>query len=133
MENQTTKTDLDAEYEILKKNYKKTVRKRSLFIIGGVLILFAIFTATIVTVLKKSDAHKAAENYISENSEVQKASGGIKDFGPLPSGSIKTQNGYGTADLTISVNGKKHDLDVFVHLEKEPEMEWQVLEMKIEE
>lgn len=133
MDHQTTKTDLNSEYETLKKNYKSTIRKRSLFIIGGLLILFTILTATIVTVLKKSDAHKAAENYISANPEAQAASGGIKDFGPLPTGSIETKNGYGTADLNISVNGKKHDLDVFVHLEKEPEMEWQVLEMKIEE
>jgi len=132
MNHQTTKTDLDAEYVKLRQNYKTSIRKRSFFIIGGLILFVAMIIVTAISLLTKSDAHEAAENYISANAEVQKATGGIKDFGMLPTGSIHVNNGHGGADLTLSVNGKKHDLDVFVHLEKEPNMEWQVLEMRIE-
>lgn len=133
MDNHTSKTDLEAEYQILKKNYKRTIRKRAIFITGGLLLFFTIIVSVLFVVIRKSNAHKMAEHYILENAEVQKASGGIKDFGPLPAGSIKTSNGHGTARLNISVNGKKHDLDVYVYLEKEPDSEWRVLEMRIEE
>ena len=132
MTHETKKNNLDAEYQKLQANYKNTVRKKSLFIIGGLLLFVSIIVATVVAVFKKSDALIVAEKYISANAEVQKETGGIKDFGMIPTGSLQISNGHGSANFTIDVNGKKHDLDVFVYLEKEPDEEWRVLEMRIE-
>lgn len=132
MNNETTAHDSYTEFQNMRKDYKRKMRKRILLIGGGVLIVVIAFTLIILTVLRKSDAHLAAEQYISANAEIQAKTGGIKDFGMFPTGNLQISNGYGNADLNISVNGTKHDLDVFVHLEKEPNGEWQVLQMEAE-
>lgn len=125
--------NFNEQYQHIQAEQKRKNRKKVLFIILGIALAFTLFFVFVATVISKSDAHVQAEKYISANAEVQQKSGGIKDFGMLPTGSIQTTNGYGNADLTLSVNGKKHDMKVFVHLEKEPETEWKVLHMEIVE
>lgn len=100
-------------------------------IVAGCLLLGAGFIFVVFSIFKKSDANLAAENYLRNSTEVQKVTGGIKDFGPIPSGNISVTNGYGTADLIISVNAFKNDIDAHVILEKQPGAEWKVLEMNI--
>lgn len=47
----------------------------------------------------------------------------------MSNGSIKTSNGYGEADFTISVDGKEKDVEVFIRLEQEPLRKWKVVEI----
>src|SRR5688500_11660803 len=100
-------------------------------IVAGCLLLGGGFIAFVFSLVKDSDAHKVAEAYLRNNTEVQQVTGGIKDFGMIPTGNINISNGYGTADLVISVNAYKNDIDAHVILEKQPGAEWQVLQMDI--
>ena len=100
-------------------------------IVAGCLLLFGGFIALILSMFKSSDAHKVAEAYLRNNTEVQQVTGGIKDFGMIPMGNINITNGYGTADLVISVNAYKNDIDAHVILEKKPGAEWKVVQMDI--
>lgn len=137
MNNDTQTENPYAEYErmMVVQNQK---RKRKFRLIAGVIITlfvfgFIVFIFLIGRLMKNTSAYETAEAYISNSAEVQNASGGIKDFGMFPAGSVSTSNDYGEASFTIDVNGKKHDLDVYVLLEKAPDGEWQVLEMEIVE
>lgn len=100
-------------------------------IVAGCLLLFGGFIAFVFSLVKDSDAHKAAQAYLRNNSEVQQVTGGIKDFGMIPIGNINITNGYGTADLVISINAYKNDINAHVILEKQPGAKWQVVQMDI--
>lgn len=136
MDNSTTNNPY-ADYETLMVQENKKRNRKMLLIGGGVAVFciagFTIFLLCIFQFMKSSDAYSTAEKYLSENEEIIEATGGIKDFDMIPTGRISTSNESGEASLTIGVNGNKHDLDVFVHLEKEAGNEWKVLEMTIEE
>lgn len=100
-------------------------------IVAACLLLFGALIVFGLSMFRDSDANKAAENYLRNNAEVQQVTGGIKDFGMIPTGNINVSNGHGHADLTISVNAYKNDIDARVILEKQPGAEWQVVEMEI--
>ncbi|PZR19459.1 MAG: hypothetical protein DI539_14030 [Flavobacterium psychrophilum] len=134
MDNYTTNNPY-AEYERnIKQENKKRNRKMLLIGLSVAAVIFigiTVFMLFIFQMMKNSDAYITAENYLTDNKEIIGATGGIKDFDMFPTGSISTYNDSGEAILTIGVNGKKHDIDVFVHLEKEPGTDWQVIEMQI--
>ncbi len=64
------------------------------------------------------------------NQEILEETGGIKGYGLLPSGNITISNGKGDAQLQIKVIGDKKDIEVNVHLTKEIDGQWMLLELK---
>jgi len=136
LDNQSTAYSAYEEYEKIRKEAKRKMRKKAILItsiaVGIVLLGLPLLFFGLSSVMKGSDAYKAATHYISQNEMILAHSGGIEEFGSFPTFEITTENGYGTADFDISVKGKKRDLDVSVHLEKVPDSEWKVTEMEIE-
>lgn len=131
--NQSSLKDDPAEYF---KAAKKQQRNKSLKIVAIVvpvlIVLGFLFVFGIAGIVKNTDAYKVAIKEIQNNAEVKEQTGGIKDFGFIPGGSVQTNNGQGSASLHINVNGNKNDVSVAIQLEKQPDSDWKVLEMHIE-
>ena len=79
--------------------------------------------------MKNSDAYKVAVNRIENNQEILTETGGIKGYGMMPTGHVSISNGYGKAQLEIEVLGNERDINVSVYLTKEPNGEWELIEM----
>jgi uncharacterized RDD family membrane protein YckC len=91
-------------------------------------VAFAFLTAG--AAMKNSDAYKTAVGQIEQNQEILMETGGVTGYGMMPSGSINIVNGQGEAHLEIKVIGKKKDLAVSAYLEKEPDGEWKLIQLK---
>jgi len=107
---------------------KRLPRILTLILIGACFFLFTYFTAG--TAMKNSDAYKVAIENIESNENVIESTGGIIGYGNMPKGNINITNGYGVAQLQIKVKGNTEDVTVFIHLEKEPEGEWIIKEIR---
>jgi len=99
---------------------------RVLTLIG---VLWGSMMLSTVSTLQGGDAYKVATEAIQQNQEIIDEVVGIKGFGRIPTGSIHTSNGYGEAQLQVKVLGNTRDMHVDVHLTKEPNKEWQLIEM----
>lgn len=105
----------------------KTPRIIALIIIGIGFFIFMLFFAA--NALKNSGAYKKAVENIEQSDDIKNKTGGIIGYGMIPTGNIQTSNGYGQANLNITVKGKKKDVEVEAYLEKQPDREWILVEM----
>ena len=106
---------------------RKKVPTMLLAVLGGALMIgFILFT--VISTMMNDGSYDAAVEYIESQEEIVSAVGGIERFG-LPSGSIHTSNGYGSARLEIPVIGDDGRMTVEVTLTKEPDEEWVVEEI----
>lgn len=115
---------------IVVKNPKKAAkapRILALLIIG--IVFFTFVTLFVGSAMKSSDAYKTALFEIEQNQEIISETGGIKDYGMIPTGSITVSNGYGEAQLEIKVIGNEKDINVSVYLTKEPNGKWKLIEL----
>ena len=80
--------------------------------------------------MKGSDAYKVAIENIESDENINKTTGGIIGYGHMPKGNININNGQGVAQLQIKVKGNTEDITVFVDLEKEPEGEWKIKDIR---
>jgi len=117
-------------YEIDRKRKKRT-RNIIILVAGGVILLVTLLIFGVFSLMKSSEAYKTAVETIKNDPKVLAKTGGIEDIGMF-GGSINTTNGYGTASLSIPVDGKDQDVDVYIELEKTPNTEWNVITMSVE-
>ncbi len=107
---------------------KRLVRISPLILVAVGLIITMIIG--IGSIMKDTDAYKTAISHIEKNEQVLTATGGITGYGFMPAGNINITNGYGTAQLVITVKGNTNDIQVYTHLEKQPFIdEWTLLEL----
>jgi flagellar basal body-associated protein FliL len=132
MENNYQPGSLQQEYERQKVQQKKKNRRIVFIIMSCVLVFIIGITTLVLTIMKNSDKYDVAQHYILNDAKIQSETGGVKDLGSFPSGTINISNGYGTANLGIHVNGKKKDIEVLVYLEKRPASEWKVVHVQKE-
>ena len=111
---------------------KKSNIKRIVLIITTVLIALLMFFTLIFTGLKNSSAYKTSINYIEQNAEINKITGGIKNYGLFPIGNVQVTNGYGESNFSIKVKGKSSSVTVHIYLTKTPNEQWQVEEMTLD-
>ena len=115
---------------IVVKNPNTASKTPRILALAGVGIAYAIFLFLFVgTAMKSSEAYKVAVREIERNEEILKETGGIKGYGFMPTGSVNISNGNGQAQLQITVVGNEKDLKVSVYLTKEPNGEWQLIEL----
>jgi uncharacterized RDD family membrane protein YckC len=115
---------------VLKNPNKPKVLPRILTIIA-IGVGFGVFTMLFVgSTIKNSDAYKISIQSIETNKEIINITGGITGYGMMPAGNINITNGHGQARLEIKVRGKKKDMKIITYLEKEPEGQWKLIEMK---
>ncbi len=98
-------------------------------VFGIGLILFVFFLLIMNKIMKSSDAYKVSIEHIEKNQEIIKELKMIKDYGFMPTGRIKTENGFGTAKFKIKVIGESKNLFVNTYLEKTPNGEWKLLKL----
>lgn len=106
---------------------KRLPRILTLIVVGITFFVFIFIFAG--TAMKSSDAYKVAIQEIEQNQNILKETGGIKGYGMMPSGNVSISNGTGQADLQIKVIGNKKDLTIQVHLTKEPNGKWTLIEL----
>ena len=102
-------------------------------IMAIVVIAVSFFAFTFLfagTAIKHSNAYKISINKIEQNEEILNETGGIKGYGIMPSGSINISNGHGQAQFQIKVLGNKTNMIIYTYLEKEPNGEWELIEMQ---
>lgn len=122
--------DLIAKTKVLRnaQKSKKLLRVLALISIGLCFFFFTYYFA--VSAMKKSEAYKVAIEHIELNEQIISSTGGILGYGSLPKGNISVTNGYGQAQLQINVLGNENDIEVHVYLEKAPDGEWIMKELK---
>jgi len=132
MNNQPDHNDDPAAYfKLQKEQQKKKSRKIIAIVIPSIILLGAALMFLGGSMMKKSDAYKTAVESIKQDAEIQRQTGGIKDFGYFTSGQIKTVNDAGEANFSIKVEGDKKDVSVAVYLTKD-NAGWHTQEMNIE-
>ncbi len=93
-------------------------------------LAFSLFISSLVfgvtQIIKNDVSYKTAVQYIENQNEITIAVGEIQGFGNFPMGSVSYTNGYGTANLSIKVKGKKKSIVVSIYLEKSPGSDWVV-------
>lgn len=105
--------------------------KRLLFFVMLVLVFGLLFVSSIGAIVKNSSAYEHAIAHLEASSEVNAKVGKIEGYGFLPTGSIHVQNQYGYAQIKIKVNGDKSSIVTVVAMEKKPDTDWQLKELRI--
>jgi len=125
--------DKVAKTVVLRNPIKYSKASRIMALISVVMLFFVFVFLTVGSTMKNSDAYKTAIEEIEKNEQLKTEIGTIVNYGMIPSGNIKTENGYGQALLEIKVIGKKGTIPVTVYLEKEQSGKWQLIEMQKED
>ncbi|NRD20202.1 RDD family protein [Winogradskyella eckloniae] len=102
---------------------------RILALVGAGLVFITFMILFVGAAMKNSDAYQVAVKNIEQNERIIEDTGGITGYGMMPSGSINITNGFGEAQLSITVLGNKKDVKVGVYLTKQPNDDWQLIEM----
>lgn len=94
----------------------------------GLLILAGIFVGVLVVfvfgVIKESDVYQTAFKRAQASSEVQAAIGVPIEEGFMVTGSVKTVNGNGTADINFPISGPKGEATVSAQGTSQPGGPW---------
>lgn len=103
-------------------------------IVITVVLAFSLFVSSlfigVIQIIKNDASYKAAVQFIKKQNEITTAVGDIQGFGNFPMGSVNYTNGYGTADFSIKVIGKKKSMVVNIYLVKSPDTDWTVEDIK---
>ena len=122
--------DIVAKTVVVKNPNKPAKFPRILALVGVGVVFFVFSLLAGGSAMKNSDAYKIAVTEIEKNEQILTETGGIKGYGMTPAGSINITNGFGQAQLEIKVLGNKSDLKVRVYLKKEPNGEWELVEIR---
>jgi uncharacterized RDD family membrane protein YckC len=102
----------------------------AVFLIGGLGIM-PLFAA--IFSIKNSAAYQTATQFLAYNEKVKGQIGEVRDFGALPGGAIRFENGYGHAVLNITVYGLKGSVNAQVLLMKQPGKMWEVRDLRLKD
>lgn len=108
------------------------LRPRLLAGAGFATVLLTVFLVASTHLVRESAAYQVATSHLRNDSDVEAAVGAVTGFGALPAGGIQVQNGVGRAELIIGVEGERGAARTTVLLEKAPDGEWTVMEVRIE-
>nr|WP_319397656.1 RDD family protein [uncultured Carboxylicivirga sp.] len=121
--------DKQAQTAVVKNINKPGKFLRILALLAVVVLFFTFIFIFAGTAMKSSDAYKVAVSYIEQQEDIINEIGGIKGYGMMPSGSINVSNGYGEAQLGITVIGNEKDVSITIYLTKEPGSEWSIIDV----
>ncbi|MCL2356182.1 MAG: cytochrome c oxidase assembly factor 1 family protein [Defluviitaleaceae bacterium] len=114
----------------------KDVKKLVVALIGAVvamttfiLIVFAVVFVGITNRIQSSPPYLLAIEYIEASPQIAEIVGEIESFGRFLNGGVTTHGngGRGNAEFTIRVNGTDGRARVFVQLEREPLLDWEII------
>jgi uncharacterized RDD family membrane protein YckC len=107
------------------------VGKRFLTFVVLILVFGLVFVGSIGAIVKNSSAYEQAIVNIEASPDVNVKVGKIEGYGFLPTGSVQVQNQYGYAQIKIKVHGDKGSIVAIVSMQKEPNTDWQLKELRI--
>ena len=117
-------------HTVVLQNPNKPKKLYRIIPIVGIAIIFVVSVVLFAgSAMKNSDAYKVSIAEIEQNEQILEKTGGIKGYGMFPMGNVSINNGYGQAQLQITVLGNENDLTVNTYLEKSPGGVWQLIEM----
>jgi hypothetical protein len=87
----------------------------------------------ISAVTRNSAAYRVATEHLRSDASVIAELGAVESFGAFPGGGIEVVNGYGTADLFISVQGSSRSIRARVRMAREPDQPWLVQEITLQQ
>jgi len=119
--------DKVAKTYVIKNPAKKSALAKVLTLLAFGITFIIVVVVFAGSALKNSGAYKAAIDGIAQDQSIINETGGIVNYGKMPSGNISISNGYGKAILEITVEGKNKELTVNAILEKEPGGEWKLI------
>lgn len=125
--------DKVAKTYVIKNPAKQSIVPKVFTMIALFIIVITFIILFAGSALKTSGAYKVAIREIAKDQSIINETGGIVDYGTMPSGNISISNGYGRAVLKITAIGKnKKEITVNTFLTKEPEGEWKIVLIKRE-
>jgi len=107
-----------------------SVTRKALIGITVFVVFFVSLFCGLMHVIKNDASYETAIQHIENAEEITAVAGEIEGFGAFPTGSIDYTNGYGNANLGITVYGSKQNLVINIHLKKSPEANWVVINMR---
>ena len=105
--------------------------KRFLFFVLLILVFGLLLVTSIGAMIKNSSAYEQAIAHLETSPEVNERVGKIVGYGFLPTGNVHIMNQYGYAQIKIKVNGDKSSIATLVTMQKEPNKDWQLIELRI--
>jgi len=108
------------------------LRPRLLAGAGFAAAMLALFMVASTRLVRTSAAYEVATAQLRIDPDVESEVGAVTGFGALPAGGIQVQNGVGRAELIIGVEGERGAARTTVLLEKPPDGEWTITEVRIE-
>ena len=100
------------------------IRKKSVFVVGGVLVALALLTTIFIVVIvflglytvKNSESAEKAQDYLRRSEKLKQDIGEVQKFGNIVTAAINDRNGNSEVTLKLKVFGERKTVNATVDL-----------------
>ena len=100
------------------------IRKKSVFVVGGVLVVLALLTSIFIVVIvflglytvKNSESTEKAQDYLRRSEKLKQDIGEVQKFGNIVTAAINDRNGNSEVTLKLKVFGERKTVNATVDL-----------------
>jgi len=100
--------------------------------VAGAVVLSLLFIVFISHIVRNSSAYEVAVAHLATQQEIVSRVGPDANPGTFPTGSVRVNNGYGEAELRISLDSAEGEVDATVTLQMSPTSGWRVTAVEID-
>jgi hypothetical protein len=100
------------------------IKKKSVFVVGGVLVALALLTTIFIVVIvflglytvKNSESAEKAQDYLRRSEKLKQDIGEVQKFGNIVTAAINDRNGNSEVTLKLKVFGERQTVNATVDL-----------------
>jgi uncharacterized protein YpmS len=100
------------------------IKKKSVFVVGGVLVVLALLTTIFIVVIvflglytvKNSESAEKAQDYLRQSEKLKQDIGEVQKFGNIVTAAINDRNGNSEVTLKLKVFGEHKTVNATVDL-----------------
>jgi membrane protein implicated in regulation of membrane protease activity len=100
------------------------IKKKSVFVVGGVLVALALLTTIFIVVIvflglytvKNSESAEKAQDYLRRSEKLKQDIGEVQKFGNIVTAAINDRNGNSEVTLKLKVFGERKTVNATVDL-----------------
>jgi hypothetical protein len=100
------------------------IRKKSVFVVGGVLVVLALLTTIFIVIIvflglytvKNSESAEKAQEYLRRSEKLKQDIGEVQKFGNIVTAAISDRNGNSEVTLKLKVFGEHKTVNATVDL-----------------
>jgi uncharacterized protein YpmS len=100
------------------------IKKKSVFVVGGVLVVLALLTTIFIVVIvflglytvKNSESAEKAQDYLRQSEKLKQDIGEVQKFGNIVTAAINDRNGNSEVTLKLKVFGERKTVNATVDL-----------------